>query len=159
MAWIGEISLAHRPCCPDIYERNKLLKRSLYKPLGFTFLLLGAAGILLPVLPSTPFVLLAAWFFARSSEKWHRRLLHSELFGNLIRNWESRRCIPGRAKAMAVISMLAAGTASITFAMQDTTLRLVTAGLMAIGFAVVLSIKTCPDCENDSPTQRPERAP
>jgi uncharacterized protein len=116
-------------------------------------------GIVLPVLPSTPFVLLAAWFFARSSQKWHQRLLDSELFGNVIRNWESRRCIPARAKAMALISMLAAGTASITFAMHDTTLRLITAGLLAIGFAVVLSIKTCPDCESDSPTPGPEHTP
>lgn len=132
---------------------SSALKRSLYKPLGFSFLLLGAIGIVLPVLPSTPFVLLAAWFFARSSEKWHQRLLDSELFGNMIRNWESQRCMSLRAKSIALISMLAAGTASIAFAMESTGLRLATGALLAIGMTVVLSIKTCTDCESGPASQ------
>ncbi|WP_170287422.1 YbaN family protein [Halioglobus maricola] len=122
------------------------MKRQFYKPLGFLFLGLGLAGIPLPVLPSTPFILLAAWFFARSSEKWHQRMLSSELFGPIIRNWEERRCISQRTKAMAIISMLAAGTASIAFAMESTALRIGTAVLLSIGGAVVLSIRTCPEC-------------
>lgn len=125
------------------------MKQSLYKPLGVTFLLLGAAGIVLPVLPSTPFVLLAAWFFARSSPEWHERLLGSELFGNMIRNWESRRCISLRTKLIALLSMLAAGTGSILFAMDSTPLRVATAVLLGIGGLVVLSIETCTDCAED----------
>jgi uncharacterized protein len=126
------------------------LKKSFYKPLGLTFLLLGAAGIVLPVLPSTPFVLLAAWFFARSSPEWHERLLRSELFGNMIRNWDSRRCISLRTKLIALLSMLAAGTGSILFAMESTTLRVGTAILLGIGGLVVLSIETCKDCAEDA---------
>lgn len=123
------------------------MKQSLYKPLGVVFLLLGAAGVILPVLPSTPFVLLAAWLFARSSPEWHERLLRSELFGNMIRNWESRRCISLRTKLIALLSMFAAGTGSILFAMDDTALRIGTGILIGIGCMVVLSIKTCSDCE------------
>ncbi|KZX54830.1 hypothetical protein A3709_07310 [Halioglobus sp. HI00S01] len=123
------------------------MKRQLYKPLGFLFLGLALAGIVLPVLPSTPFVLLAAWFFARSSEKWHQRLLASELFGPMIRNWEEQRCISQRSKAIAILSMLSAGGASIAFAMESTTLRAGTALLMAIGATVVLSLRTCPNCD------------
>jgi len=113
------------------------------------FLVLAAAGVVLPVLPSTPFVLLAAWFFARSSEKWHRRLQDSELFGPMINNWETRRCITLRTKLIALLSMLAAGSASILFAMEGTLVRLLTAGLMTVGAAVVLSIRTCPECAGD----------
>ena len=106
---------------------------------------------MLPVLPSTPFVLLAAWFFARSSETWHRRLLDSQLFGPMIRNWEERRCISRRTKLIALLSMGAAGTASIAFAMETTLPRLVTAALLAVGATVVLSIRTCSDdCESDA---------
>ena len=114
------------------------------------FLALAAAGVVLPVLPSTPFVLLAAWLFARSSEKWHQRLLDSDLFGPMIRNWESRRCITLRTKLIALLSMGAAGAGSILFAMEGTVPRLLTAGLLAIGGAVVLGIRTCDGCAEDA---------
>lgn len=95
------------------------MRRTVYKPLGLFFLALAFLGVVLPVLPTTPFLILAAWFFARSSEKWHRRLLDSKLFGPLLRNWEQQRCISLRTKIVALMSMLVAGGASVTFAMQD----------------------------------------
>lgn len=121
------------------------MKSTFYKPLGFFFLLLALLGIPLPVLPSTPFILLSAWFFARSSDKWHQRLLHSELFGPMIRNWESNRCISRRSKTVAVVTMLTAGGASMGFAMESLAMRLLTAALLAIGCITVLAIKTCPE--------------
>jgi uncharacterized membrane protein YbaN (DUF454 family) len=95
------------------------LKRTVYKPLGLLFLGLGVLGIALPILPSTPFVLLAAWFFAQSSERWHRKLLDSDLFGPMIRNWERNRCISLRTKLVGLGAMLLAGSASITFAIDE----------------------------------------
>lgn len=127
------------------------LKSSLYKPLGLLFLLLGSAGLVLPVLPTTPFILLAAWCFARSSEAWHQRLLASELFGPIIDNWERNRCIALRTKVVAIGMMLLAGGASIAFAMEDYRLRLVTAALMLTGGITVLRLKTCPECREDDP--------
>ena len=128
------------------------MKRTVYKPLGFLFLALGLLGIPLPILPSTPFILLAAWFFARSSEKWHSWLLSSNLFGPIIRNWEDNRCISRRTKLVAVITMLIAGGASIGLALDDTTLRIVTGLLLAIGCVTVLSIKTCPQTDDKPKT-------
>jgi hypothetical protein len=125
------------------------VKRTVYKPMGFMFLGLAILGVILPGLPTTPFLILAAWFFARSSEKWHRRLLDSELFGPLLRNWEDRRCISLRTKIVALVSMLVAGGASVTFAIQDPLVKLIVVGFMALGCATVLSIKTCPDCSDD----------
>ena len=119
------------------------MKKTFYKPLGFLFLGLAGLGIILPILPGTPFLLLSAWFFARSSEKWHRRLLNSELFGPLIRNWEEQRCISRRTKVVALTSMLLAGGASVIFGVEDTSLRILGLLLMAVGSATVLSIKTC----------------
>jgi uncharacterized protein len=119
------------------------LKHNLYKPLGFLFLFLGLLGIPLPVLPSTPFVLLAAWFFARSSETWHQWLLNSELFGPMIHSWENERCISCRTKIVAIVSMLVAGGASLGFAIDDPRLKLLTLVLLLIGSATVLSIQTC----------------
>lgn len=127
------------------------MKSSLYKPLGLLFLLLGSAGLVLPVLPTTPFILLAAWCFARSSEAWHQRLLASELFGPIIENWERRRCLARRTKFVAISMMLFAGSASIAFAMHDYRLRLLAALLMVIGGTTVLRLKTCNQCSEDSP--------
>ena len=123
------------------------VKQAVYKPLGFVFLALGLLGIPLPILPSTPFILLAAWFFARSSRKWHDWLLDSELFGPIIMNWEENRCLAGRTKVVSIAMMLVAGSASIGLAMEDIRLRLFTAALLLVGCATVLSIKTCrQDC-------------
>ena len=82
------------------------------------FLSLGVIGVLLPVLPSTPFVLLAAWCFAQSSEKWHAKLLDSKLFGPMIRNWETNRCIALRTKIVGLTAMTIAGGASLVFAID-----------------------------------------
>lgn len=127
------------------------MRRSIYKPLGALALALGAVGLVLPVLPTTPFVLLAAWFFARSSEHWHQRLLASELFGPMIRNWEERRCISQRARLVGLVSMLLAGSASIAFALSNPWARLATAFLLVVGAASLLAIPTCRDeaCKGD----------
>lgn len=124
------------------------MRRTFYKPMGLFFLALAIVGVVLPGLPTTPFLILAAWFFARSSEKWHRRLLDSELFGPLLQNWEQRRCISLRIKIVALMSMLVAGGASVALVMHDPVLRLVTVGFMAVGCVVVLSIRTCRDCDH-----------
>lgn len=107
------------------------------------FLGLAILGVLLPILPGTPFVLLSAWFFARSSEKWHRRLLDSELTGPVIRDWEENQCMSCRLKVFAILSMVLAGGASVIFAVEVWWARAISLGLMAIGSVTILSIKTC----------------
>ena len=126
------------------------MKRAVYKPLGLLLLGLASLGVVLPGLPTTPFLLLAAWFFARSSEKWHQRLLQSELFGPLLRNWEQRRCISLQAKLVALLSMLLAGGASVIFAIQEPLVKLIVVGLMAVGSLTVMSIKTCQECSEEA---------
>ena len=123
------------------------MKKTLYKPLGFLFLGLAILGILLPILPGTPFLLLSAWFFARSSEKWHQRLLNSDLFGPMIRNWEQNRCISGRTKAVAMVSMILAGGASVLSGVESLGLKIAGLILMSVGSVTLLSIKTCPRTE------------
>lgn len=122
------------------------MKRTLYKPLGFLFLGTAILGILVPLLPGTPFLLLSAWFFARSSEAWHRRLLANEVSGPMIRNWEESRCMTFRTKLVAIVSMLGAGGASVLFAVEELWLKSLGVGLLAIGTLSVLRIKTCEAC-------------
>lgn len=72
---------------------------------GTLALLLGIAGVFLPILPTTPFILLAAACYARASERFHRRLLAHPSFGPMIVEWETYRSIPFRAKCVAIGAM------------------------------------------------------
>ena len=74
---------------------------------GIVCLALGGLGIFLPLLPTTPFVLVAAFAFANSSDKLHQWLLDHNVFGPLIDNWRRHRVISRPAKAMSVLSMVA----------------------------------------------------
>lgn len=74
---------------------------------GGLSLALGGAGIVLPLLPTTPFVLLAAYCFARSSPQLHDWLLAHRTFGPMIHNWAEHGAIPPRAKWSGVIAMAA----------------------------------------------------
>ena len=121
------------------------MRNTAYKSLGFLFLGLAILGVILPVLPATPFLLLSAWFFSRSSEKWHQWLLRSELFGPIIRNWETNRCVARRTKVVSIALMLGMGGTSVLFAVDDSRIKLAAFALMAIGCVTLLSIKTCPE--------------
>jgi uncharacterized membrane protein YbaN (DUF454 family) len=123
--------------------KKNLLKRRTYLLFGFVALSLGVIGIPMPVMPTTPFVLLAAWCFARSSERWHQWLLANKTFGPLISNWDKHRCISLRTKAIAIPSMIVFGGLSITFAIQNDTFRLIALGLMLVGAVVILQLDTC----------------
>ena len=68
---------------------------------GVFFLFLGVFGLLLPVLPTTPFILLAAWCFSRSSPRLHRYLMENKIFGPIIENWTKYRAIGRIAKISA----------------------------------------------------------
>ena len=81
-------------------------RRGLYLVAGFTALGLGILGIPLPLLPTTPFLLLAAVCFARGSERWHRWLMTHEHFGPPIHAWQEHRAIPRQVKWLASVSLL-----------------------------------------------------
>ena len=74
---------------------------------GLVSLALGAIGIFVPLLPTTPLVLVAAFCFANSSERLHQWLLDHNVFGPLIDNWRRYGAISRNAKIMSVVSMVA----------------------------------------------------
>ena len=111
--------------------------RGLYVALGMLALALGVIGIFLPVLPTTPFVLLAAACFARGSQRFHRWLLGQRTFGPIVREWEQYRSIPYRTKLTAVVLMALTFGASIVFFVRPGWLQLVLA-LFGVGLAVWL---------------------
>ena len=116
----------------------------LWIALGLFFLLLGGIGVVLPLLPTTPFVLLAAACFARSSPRLHAWVLRSRLFGPLLRDWERNKCVSRKVKLLALIMMAAVGGLSIAFYVPAGWPRLGGIGLVSLGCLTVLKLKTCP---------------
>lgn len=86
-------------------EKHPYLVRWLWLIAGWFFLLLGVIGAFLPVMPTVPFVLLAAACFTRGSKKLHRWLRHHPRFGAQLRDWEDKRCIPRRARNIGLLMM------------------------------------------------------
>jgi uncharacterized membrane protein YbaN (DUF454 family) len=80
---------------------------------------LAVLGVFLPLLPATPFLLLAAACFARSSERLHAWMLRHRHFGPLLRDWETQRAIRPRAKRAATAAILL--SAALTFALAQLT--------------------------------------
>jgi uncharacterized membrane protein YbaN (DUF454 family) len=73
--------------------------------IGWLSIALGVVGIFLPVLPTTPFLLLAAACFARSSPRFYQWLIHHKRFGPLIRDFLEGKGMPVKAKVYAIASM------------------------------------------------------
>lgn len=105
--------------------------QTVWVALGATFLGLGAIGILLPLLPTTPFLIAAVWAFGKGSPALRQRLLDHPRVGKPLRDWEAQRAIAPRYKVLACVSMamllalsLLAGISSPVLALQASVLAL-----------------------------------
>ena len=99
----------------EAQERSILLRR-LYTVAGIISLALGVIGIVLPLLPTTPFLLLAAACFARGSKRLHNWLINHKLFGKYIRNYQEKKGIPLKVKVLAIAVLWATiGVSSYLF--------------------------------------------
>jgi uncharacterized membrane protein YbaN (DUF454 family) len=83
------------------------MPRFLYLALAYLCLGLGFIGIFVPGLPTTPFVLVAAWAAARGSARLHRWLHDRPLFGPMVRDWQAHGAVSRRAKWVSTLTMLA----------------------------------------------------
>jgi uncharacterized membrane protein YbaN (DUF454 family) len=81
--------------------------RFIYAGLGLICVALAVIGVVLPLLPTVPFLLLAAFFFANSSERLHTWILSHSLFGPMILDWNEHRAIRPGAKKAATLSIAA----------------------------------------------------
>jgi uncharacterized membrane protein YbaN (DUF454 family) len=109
--------------------------RVLYWIAGTVALGLGIAGVFLPVLPTTPFVLLAAACYARASARFYNALLNNPAFGPLVVEWRRHRSIPYRTKIYAIVLMSATLAASILLAVRNPYAQAV---LAALGIALAV---------------------
>lgn len=90
----------------DCKQPRARWQRWLWLLCGGVCLATGLVGIVLPLLPTTPFVLLTAFCFSRGSERYEQWLLSHPRFGPMVRDWRTNRAVPLRAKQMALFMML-----------------------------------------------------
>jgi uncharacterized membrane protein YbaN (DUF454 family) len=111
-----------------------------YRAIGVLCVGLGTAGVFLPLLPTTVFLLIALWAFTKGSPEWAERVRRHPRLGPFVRDWEERRAIPPRAKALA-LGMMASSLAILWFASRNLVL---TVGVGAVLLAVSGYILTRP---------------
>lgn len=114
--------------------------RLLYVAAGFLCLGLAYVGCVAPGIPVTPWVLLASYFFGRSSPRLHRWLLRSPIFGKLLRDWHEHRGIRRPVKVLAVCLVVVVCGSSVAFAPLPDWLRWVIGVCGAIGICVILFV-------------------
>lgn len=112
------------------------LKKVFYISAGSISLTLGAVGIFLPVLPTTPFLLLSSYCFLRSSKKMHHWLTHHKVFGNYISNYIEHQAIKKSDRTKALIFLWL----SLIFAMTVSMNLHLTLFLILIGSGVTIHL-------------------
>lgn len=113
------------------------LKSTLWIVFGILAFSLGIIGVFIPFLPTTPFLLLAAGFFLKGSDRLYQWLINHKLFGKYIRNFREYKAIPIKTKIFAVSTLWATILASVLFFTKSLTLKGL---LLGIGIGVTIHI-------------------
>ena len=84
------------------------MKKIILITLGWCCVGMAFIGVFVPGIPTTIFLIVALWAFARSSKKFHSWLLNHKRFGPILQNWESHKVVPRNAKILMVILQISA---------------------------------------------------
>lgn len=123
-----------------------------YALLAYASAALALAGIILPGLPTVPFLLIAAWAAARGSARLHRRLHRHPHLGPLLRHWQAERAVPRHAKWSAVL-LLAFSWGVLTWHSADVLLPTVAAALF-LGIGTYVVTRPTPSAETMAASTR-----
>lgn len=146
-------SVARRDYSHEVRKHRFLWVQVAFAALGTLFLLIGIVGLFVPVLPTTPFLLLATACYARSSRRFYNWLMNHPAFGPLIIEWRTYRSIPWRIKLVAIATMTLTFGSSIVFFIKDGWLQLALAF-----FALLMAVWLYQIPSRDRPgIQEPDR--
>lgn len=115
----------------------KALRRPLLLGTGWFCVGLGVIGIILPVFPTTPFLLVALWAFSRSSPELAEKIRNNRHAGKYVRDWEDQGVIPPTAKVLSII-MMSAALAYLHLATSAPGWAVIAAGFVMAGVAAYI---------------------
>jgi hypothetical protein len=118
------------------------MRKYLYISIGSLFVALGVVGVVVPGLPTTVFLLIAAAFYAKSSDKLYNWLLNHKIFGEYIRNYRQYRAMPLKSKVIALVMMWTAISASTIFFIESNIIRVIVLTAGVVGTIVIYRIRT-----------------
>jgi len=117
------------------------LKKGLFVVAGTIFLALGCIGVVLPILPTTPFLLLSAACYYKGSERMHHWILNNKWFGNYIRNYKEGKGLPFKTKIFALVILWLVISYSVLLMVNVFVMQVV---LFAVAFGVSVHLITLP---------------
>ena len=100
--------------------------------LGWAFVVLGGLGAILPILPTTPFLIVALALFSKSSPRFHQMLLNNAWFGPILKQWEENRTVSRKTKHKAFFLIIVAFSISIALLTERIKLQLLLACLAIV---------------------------
>ncbi len=121
-------------------------KKVIFLILGLVTTILAIVGIFLPLLPTTPFLLLSAYFFSNSSQKLHNWLLEHRVFGPIIKDWNRYGVIRLRAKIISTILIIALFSYTLLFVKVNLYIKIL---ITLIGLSVLIFINSRPSEPQD----------
>jgi uncharacterized membrane protein YbaN (DUF454 family) len=121
--------------------RKRAILRWVYTAAGLASIGLAIIGTVLPVVPTVPLVLLAGFFFSRSSERFDRWLVEHSVFGPIITDWRAGLGFTVRAKLVAVVAIVASFGSTLLIAVSSTAGRI---GMILLAISVIAYIVSRP---------------
>jgi len=112
--------------------------------MGFLFLAIGFVGAFLPIIPTTGPILLAAFLFSQSSERFDRWLSQHRIFGPIVQDWRARRGFTVRMKVTAIVAIAVTFTITLIFAISNSVVQVLLIGLATCLIIYILRLPTKP---------------
>ncbi len=129
-------------------QTRTAVKKGVLIGCGWFFIALGAIGVVLPILPTTPFLILALGCFAKSSPRFHQMLLNNRWFGPALREWEATHRMSRQTKKRSTLMIIATFSISILILSGRPYLQLMLLSCAAILLFFLWRIKESPPVDN-----------
>ena len=119
---------------------KKFLQKNIFIILGWFFTLLGIIGVILPLLPTTPFLIVALVFFSKSSPRFHQMLLNNAWVGPTLKQWEATKTLSRKTKHKAIVLIVITFSVSIAIFHTDLLVQLLLVFLCIVLLIIIWRI-------------------